>query len=273
MDCNENEFDMAELLGNLLPVVANQMRLPLGNIHGAVAALNPPERRMENEADDVNAAILYQSYYRMLRMMQNLDAAALLKESTVFVKNNLEMVQWLREICLVAESVLREKDITLRYYCDMTAHMVAVDKRYWERLVWNLLSNAAKYTPKGGEITVTLRLQEQNVILSVADNGCGMTEEEKRMAFSRYASSKPAVDRGIGLGLPICRRIAEGHGGRLLLESKKDVGTCVTVSLPDKRGDMEVHDSKVNYHGGFLPHLMELADALPYQSFLQKNME
>ena len=269
-----DDFDMTELLGNVLPAVADQMRLPLSNIHGAAAALIPPEMREENELIDINAAILYQGYYRMLRVMNNLASASILKESTVFVKKNLELVQWLREICLVAEPLLREKKITLHYQCQLNAHVVAVEKRYLERLVWNLLSNAGKYTPEGGEITVTLRQSEKHVYLSVADTGRGMTDEEKELAFSRYRHSQPSLDHGIGLGLPLCCRIAEGHGGRLLLESVKGQGTCVTVCLPDERSDLaEMRDAAVDYHGGFAPHLVELADALPYQSFLQKNMD
>lgn len=272
MNCHD--YDMTELLGSILPAVADQMRLPLSNIHGAVAALIPPELREQSQKEDVNAAILYQSYYRMLRVMNNLSSAAILRESTVFAKKNLELVEWLREICLVAAPMLREKGITLHYCCELTAHVAAVEKRYLESLVWNLLSNAAKYTPEGGEVTVTLRLSTPHVCLSVADTGCGMTDEEKENAFSAYKAVPPSQNHGIGLGLPLCRRIAEGHGGTLLLESVKNNGTCVTVCLPDERGDLaEVHDGKFDYRGGFESHLMELSDALPYKAFLQRNMD
>lgn len=269
-----DDFDMGEVLGSVLPAIADQMRYPLSNIHAAVEALIPPELRGQSETVDVNAAILYQSYYRMLRVLNNLDSASILRDNGVFVKKNLELVQWLREICLVAEPLLREKGISLQYQCQLNAHVVAVEKRYLERLVWNLLSNAGKYTPSGGTITVTLRQDEKYVHLSVADTGRGMTDEEKELAFSRYGHSRPSLDHGIGLGLPLCCRIAEGHGGRLMLESVKDQGTCVTVCLPDERSDLvEMRDMAVDYHGGFAPFLVELADALPYQAFLQKNMD
>ena len=269
-----HEKDMTELLGNILPALADQMRQPLGNIHGAVEALIPPELREQSMANDQNAAIFYQSFYRMLRMMNNLASASILKESTIFVKKNMELVEWLREICLVAEPMLREKGIALHYRTEERACMVAVEKRYLERLVWNLLSNAAKYTPEGGEITVTLRRSAPNVYLSVADTGCGMTEAEKEHAFTACMNQQLSLNHGIGLGLPLCRRIAEGHGGRLLLESVKGKGTCVTVSLPDERSDIgEMCEGKFDYDGGFEPHLMELADALSYESFLRRNMD
>ena len=69
--------------------------------------------------------------------------------------------------------------------------------------------------------------------------------------------------------------VRANHGGRLVLESVKGQGTCVTVCLPDERSDAaQLRDHQgFDYHGGFQPHLVELADALSYQSFLQKNMD
>lgn len=269
-----DKHEMEDLLSSILPAVADQMRQPLSNIHGAAEALMSPTRRENEPVLDRNSAILNQSYYRILRLMNNLSSAALLSRSEPFVKKNLELVQWLREICLVAESVLREKELTLNFVCELRAHIVAVERNALERLVWNLLSNAAKYTAEGGTITVTLRQSDAYLCLSVADTGCGMTEEEKKTAFSRYLHAKPELDHGIGLGLPLCWRIAEGHGGRLLLESVKGKGTCVTVCLPDERSEVvEMRDLPVAYHSGFPTHLVELADALPYEFFLQKNME
>ena len=272
MNCNDR--DMQALLGNILPAVANQMRAPLGNIHGAISALIPPEVREQSKKNDTNAAILYQSYYRMLRVMDNLSSISILKESTAFVKKNLELVQWLREICLVAQPLLRQQGIELCYHCELNAHMVAVEKRYLESLVWNLLSNAAKYTPQGGEITVSLSKKADYVHLSVSDTGCGMTAEEKERAFCCYMDDRPALNRGIGLGLPLCKRIAEGHGGALLLESVKNQGTCVTTCLPDERSNVsEIYDGHMAYHGGFEEHFLGLADALDYRAFLQRNMD
>lgn len=269
-----DKHEMEELLSSVLPAVADQMRQPLCNIHGAAEALIPSALREKEPACGKNSAILYQSYYRMLRILNNLSSAALLHQSEPFIKKNLELVQWLREICLVAESVLREKGLVLNFVCELRAHIVAVERNALERMVWNLLSNAAKYTPAGGIITVTLRQSDAYVYLSVADTGCGMTEEEKEMAFTRYLHAELALNHGIGLGLPLCWHIAEGHGGRLLLESVKGKGTCVTACLPDERSNVvEMRDLPVAYHGGFPTHLVELADALPYQFFLQKNMD
>jgi hypothetical protein len=71
------------------------------------------------------------------------------------------------------------------------------------------------------------------------------------------------------LGLLIARRVAEGHGGRLLLESREGEGTTVTLALPLQRAQQEVVRQPIfDYAGGFNPALMELSDALPYSAFL-----
>ena len=82
-----------------------------------------------------------------------------------------------------------------------------------------------------------------------------------------------ALPCGLGLGLPLCRRIAEGHGGRMVLDSRPDQGTSVTLALPDEMAEDTVEDVQFDYAGGFQPALVGLADALPYQAFLQKHSD
>ena len=82
-----------------------------------------------------------------------------------------------------------------------------------------------------------------------------------------------ALPCGLGLGLPLCRRIAEGHGGRMVLDSRPDQGTSVTLALPDEMAADTVEDVQFDYAGGFQPALVGLADALPYQAFLQKHSD
>ena len=74
-------------------------------------------------------------------------------------------------------------------------------------------------------------------------------------------------------GLDVCRRIAEGHGGRMVLDSRPDQGTSVTLAMPDEMAEDTVEDVQFDYAGGFQPALVGLADALPYQAFLQKHSD
>lgn len=193
-----------------------------------------------------------------------------------FQTQNEELVVLLDELCRQADSIAREAGVEVRFDCRERYVVAAVERTYLERLVWNLLSNALKFTPRGGVITVSLEVRSGQVLLRVRDTGCGIPAERMATLFDRWAEGIEAAPAayGMGLGLPICRRIAEGHGGRLLLESREGQGTLVTVALPHVRKDGgQVRDTGYDYAGGFSHVMMELSDALPYQAFAAKHMD
>lgn len=266
------EFSSEEkrILGSVLPNIAEALRSPLNNLHMAAQRLAVPETQ-----DTAESAILQQSYYRMLRMVSNLTMGPELLSDAPFETQNLELVVWLDELCRQADSIARETGIKVEFICRERYIVTAVHRTYLERLVWNLLSNALKFTSAPGCICVSLELKGQQVLLSVKDNGPGIPPEYLETVFDRWAQSQrlDALSRGIGLGLPICRRVAEGHGGRLLLESREGQGTLVTVALPHVRRGGEVRDLQMDYAGGFSHVMMELSDALPYRAFTEVHLD
>ena len=129
------------------------------------------------------------------------------------------------------EGSLREKDQSL------TAEIEPVEVSGPEELlshVWiNLIGNAIKYTPSGGQISVTLRQDGDNAVFTVSDNGIGMSEDVKAHIFDRYYQADPSHTRkGIGLGLPIVHRILELCAGRIEVESHPGAGSTFRVYLP-----------------------------------------
>ncbi len=269
--CREEEL---RLLGKVLPNVASQLRGAMGNLYAAIQAAEP-------EVGEILALVrerevMEQSCYRLLRLVNNLSAAALLEEQDALPTRNIEVVEWLEGLCRQAQSLADEMGIEIVFSCELRSHIVAVHRDMLERLVWNLLSNALKFTPWGGKITVSLRQSGGQLLLSVADTGCGISDELLDTVFDRYRHTErqDPPPHGLGLGLPLCRRIAEGHGGRLLISSRTDEGTTVTAALPDRRsGTCEVRDVPFHYAGGFQPVMVELSDALPHTAFCPKNLD
>lgn len=103
------------------------------------------------------------------------------------------------------------------------------------RHVWiNLLNNAVKYTPEGGEITVSLQVRPEELEVSVSDTGIGMSEEVRSHVFDKYYQGRPSGGggRGLGLGLSIVHRIVELCGGQIQVDSVEDQGSTFTVRLP-----------------------------------------
>lgn len=259
------------LLNSVLPNLATALRTPLNNLH--LAAERMASRSAPTGEED---AIARQSYYRLLRLVNNLSMAPELASDTPFQTRNLELVVWLDELCRQMASIACEIGVTLNFVCRERYLIAAVHPEYLERLVWNLVSNALKYTPPGGTVTVALERRGRLVVLSVGDTGCGIPPEQVESLFSRWKENLwlDPMTHGLGLGLPICRRIAQGHGGRLLLESRDGQGTLVTVALPHMRADGDaVNQPQTDYAGGFSHVMMELSDALPYRAFTGCNLD
>ena len=97
----------------------------------------------------------------------------------------------------------------------------------------NLLSNAIKYTPSGGEIALTLRREDENAVVTVRDNGEGMSERTLKNLFTPYYQGDPSRSRqGLGLGLAISKRIVELSGGTIEVTSEPGKGSEFKVCLP-----------------------------------------
>ena len=107
------------------------------------------------------------------------------------------------------------------------------------------------------------------MLLSVTDTGQGIPPERLASLFDGYLHMERQAPApcGMGLGLSLCRKIAERHGGMLMAESQVDKGSRFTLSLPDRRVEGSVSDVPFDYAGGFNRTLLALADALPVQAF------
>lgn len=273
LEWNEKEI---ELLREVFPHLAQQLRFSMANLFLAAGRIATPEAREKDPALDANAAALTMSYYQMLRLLGNLtDAGSLLKETPLLLSNN-DIVGLCREICQKAEGLFALKGVTLSFQSDLQSHIVACNAAAVERLLLNLLSNALLYTPKGGSVTLGVRVAKDNVLISVSDTGCGIAQDKLDTVFSRFLHPE-ALDtapHGMGLGLALCRRIALAHGGNLLAQSTLGKGTTFTFSLPSRRTTTQaLKTPQFEYGGGFNHYLVELSDALPPEAFLQKYLD
>ncbi|GLB32629.1 sensor histidine kinase [Lacrimispora amygdalina] len=109
------------------------------------------------------------------------------------------------------------------------------DKNRMGQVFSNLLSNAVKYTPEGGSIRIEVYQTKENGIVTIADTGIGIKEEELPLIFQRFYRTDRSRNRktgGAGIGLTIVKSIVEAHGGTVEAESKEESGSCFTVSIP-----------------------------------------
>jgi PAS domain S-box-containing protein len=108
-----------------------------------------------------------------------------------------------------------------------------------ERILYNLLDNAAKYSPPGSQIRVSVNAEPERLVIGVSDHGKGLSSSERARIFGpfqRLENDRPDQARGAGLGLMVCRRLVEAHGGEIWVESKKGRGSTFFFSLPFRKG-------------------------------------
>jgi len=113
--------------------------------------------------------------------------------------------------------------------------VINADAQRIGEVVNNLLDNAVKYSPGGGHVRIRGRIIEEHALITITDEGIGITAEDMRRIFERFyrgQNAVSAVTRGAGLGLSLCRGIVEAHAGKIWVDSEQDVGTSVSFALP-----------------------------------------
>lgn len=153
----------------------------------------------------------------------------------------MNLVLFLEERVQAFEPFSQEKDIMLLTEWDETAHEVYLDKDKMEKIMYNLLSNAFKYTPKGGEVLVTLKYTKKNCIISVQDTGEGIPQNQQSNIFKRYYRATNAINStevGSGVGLMLTKQLVEMHNGTIRFVSELGKGSTFTVTLPMKSKEL-----------------------------------
>ena len=114
---------------------------------------------------------------------------------------------------------------------------IYVDKRKFKQVILNLISNSAKFTPYDGIIKISAYVNKKNeVFIDVSDTGIGMTEEEIKTSITTFGQvHKDIANRGTGIGLPLSKMLIELHDGKFVIQSSKNVGTKVSIMLPNYR--------------------------------------
>jgi signal transduction histidine kinase len=207
--------------------ISHELRTPLTTIRGNVDLM----RRMKSEDDESLNAIQAESD-RMTRMVGDLLLLAQADAGQTIRRERVELdtllLEVYRQMRLMAEGIqlsIGEEDQAI----------VMGDADRLKQLLLNLVDNACKYTPKGGQVVLGLRCAEGWAQLSVADTGLGIPAQDLPHIFERFYRVDKARSRvagGTGLGLSIVQWIAQAHGGKIDVQSEPGQGTTFTVHLP-----------------------------------------
>lgn len=269
----EEEKNMSYLLDN----VSAQFRDALSNLYLSGRRLAPPSVRKASPTLDQNAAYIDQSRMRMMRVVRNLEENAVLMREETLTQEIYDIVGLVSDICEESTDLVAYLGVKLTFSCMEEQHTCAISPEHIRQLLYHLMSNAVKNTPKGGHVRVVLRFERprKDILLTVEDNGRGIPEEELPGLFDWACRPRQIGDftHGSGLGLSICKRVAERHGGTMSVKSTLGRGSVFTLRMPDKPEKTIVFHQPgfAEKNAGIHPSLLMLSDALPLEAFLIKN--
>ena len=266
--------EVAQLLDRVTSKIAVGMRGTMANVYAAADRLAPMEAREQDKVIDRNAAIFTRSYYQMMRIVLNLIDVQELASLQAIPMTKDSIATICQEICVEASDPFELAGVTLYFESDCIGHEIAFNRELIEKLLLHLLSNALKFTPKGGSVTVRVKRGDMNTRISVEDTGRGISDDRIDTIFDLFLQSDQ-IDpppHGLGTGLSICRDIARLHGGRIFAESKDNEGTTINISLPNSKAETD-QMPRTTYTGGFNRILLGLADALPCETFLHYYLD
>ena len=179
---------------------------------------------IDNECDRMTRIV------RALLQLSNLDY-----KKTKWKKVNIDVEKLIRDSCMKLDLSIKEKKHLLIIDIEDDLPNVVGDKDGIEQVLLNIISNAIKYTPEHGEISITAKKIDENVSIQIKDNGMGIPEKDLERIFERFYRVDKARSRelgGTGLGLSITKSLVEAHGGQIYVESVFGKGTKFTILLP-----------------------------------------
>lgn len=212
---------------------SHELRSPLMAIKASSqVAMRYPDGMRPSDADEFMA--ISRSAERMTRLTEDLLMLARMDKKLKVTWENINLTELLQHLVNQLQTQALAKDLTP--ICQITSSlMIKGNSEQILRLFTNLIENAIHYTPASGQITIAANVSGQWINVSVRDTGIGLSSEQIEHIFDRFwraDTSRSQWTGGSGLGLAIARSIAESHGGKIVVNSQLEIGSCFTVSLP-----------------------------------------
>jgi signal transduction histidine kinase len=238
------ERGIAQAKNEFVSVVAHELRTPLTSIKGYTDLILQGALGEVNGKQQHFLEIVKTNVDRLSELISDLLDTARIEAGRARLEiEPVQVTSIVREVCDSLAETIRERGLSLAIEADPAVSTVQADRNRLIQVLMNLLSNAYRYTPAGGSITVSVRLDTDAVLVEVADTGIGIAPEDQEKIFERfYRADQEIVNQqtGTGLGLPIARSLVELHGGRLWLESELGVGSTFRFTLP-AQGQADIH--------------------------------
>jgi signal transduction histidine kinase len=214
--------------------ISYELRTPLNAIIGFAEVLENQFFGALNERQVEYSHAIVQSSQQLIALINDiLDLASIEAGYLQLDLQPTNVSVLLESIFTLGRERAHSRSIDLRLDCDENAGELMADGRRLRQALFNLLSNALKFTREGGVVTISARRTESEMLLEVADTGIGIPDEDRERVFGKFErGSREQRHSGAGLGLSLVKSLIELHGGRVELDSRVGGGTRVTCHVP-----------------------------------------
>jgi signal transduction histidine kinase len=226
-----------QLKSEFLANVSYELRTPLNSIIGFAEILtNQYFGKLTARQKEYSQGILDSSHQLLMLINDILDLASIEAGQMTLETERVELRPTLEAILALVRERARRQELAVEIDCPANIGAVEADERRLRQVLFNLVSNAIKFTPTGGRVVLGARRGEREVDLWVQDNGVGIPAADQSRVFDKFQKSTAGGRQpGTGLGLSLVRSFVELHGGTVQLESAPERGTTVTCRLPVKQ--------------------------------------
>lgn len=212
--------------------IAHDLRSPVTRIRGIAETTFTGKQELD-EYREMAGMVIEECDHLNEMINTMLEITVVESGNAVFSTTTVDMVGMIKNACELFQSVAEEKNILLKINTSSEPLETLGDISRLQRVIANLLDNAIKYSSVGGEITLSIKGTQNNIIISVADLGIGIDENDLPRIFKRFYRKDPSRSTpGSGLGLSLARATIRAHQGDITVESILGKGSTFTITLP-----------------------------------------
>ncbi len=235
----KDELEAAnQLKSNFLSIVSHEFRTPLTSIKAYAETLLDNVKTIERDTMRNFLTVMAEENDRVIKLVDNMLSYSSMETGHLKVeKSSCNLGEMITESLRELEKNFMEKKVNTDLRLPKHDVVIDADRELIRQLLQNLISNAVKFTPHMGKVTVTLEEEASAARIVVQDTGHGIPEDQLEKIFERFHQVDASDTRefgGSGLGLAICKNIVEWHDGRIWVENVKEAGARFVVMLPVK---------------------------------------
>jgi PAS domain S-box-containing protein len=229
------------LKDEFLATLSHELRTPLNAVIGWSRMLG--SGRLDRENSKHALEVIERNAWAQKQIIEDiLDVSRVITGKLQLNRSPVDLVAVVDAALDAVRPAMEAKEIKIETIIDASLRMISGDPDRLQQVVWNVLSNAAKFTPNGGSVEISVNQTETHVLIRVMDTGPGIDPDFLPHVFERFRQGDGSTTRthgGLGLGLAIVRHLVELHGGTIAVENRKDdAGTIFTIRLPLPSGEL-----------------------------------